>query len=207
MQKAEAEALFTLANIKVMKMEETLNQSLPRNFTEDQKRNPWWRADTLRGFVTVGYSDSFVIIFWNDTTIRQIVTQNAVDKSDYYVVARTLAKAVEYLSTLSRLFMLQSMFSRVEYGEELNKMCLSCGVWSDHSVDRSGRCTECHTSFMDRLVVNDKTTEPESPLKVHRKFIGADWGITSRTRENNPCAEIPLTVAENEGIVLSSNPE
>lgn len=95
-------ALFLLAGIKVIKFHQLENKYWPDAYVEERKRSPWWLAMTPAGPITIGRRKRVISIDWEDTALRTVVTEDAVTKGETYVHAYGYAKAVEYLTTLSR---------------------------------------------------------------------------------------------------------
>jgi hypothetical protein len=98
-----ATGILTLAGFTVTKMWELMNQYWPRTYLEDVVQNPWWLVRTKEissGLVMIGRRKSVFHLDWSDTAIRFIVTADDVTKSDTYVHAWTIAKAVEYMANL-----------------------------------------------------------------------------------------------------------
>lgn len=98
----QAAALFLLAGIKVSKFHQLENKYWPDAYVEERKRSPWWLAMTPAGPITIGWRKRVISIDWQDTALRTVVTEDEVTKGDTYVHAYCYAKAVEYLTTLSR---------------------------------------------------------------------------------------------------------
>jgi hypothetical protein len=102
MDKQQALGLFALAHIPVIKIWERPNQYWPDTYVEARKQHPWWLVQTSRGMVELGWRKRVISIDWADTDVRQVLTEDEVTKDQTMVHAYSYAKAVEYLSVLSK---------------------------------------------------------------------------------------------------------
>lgn len=95
-----AKALFLLAGIEARKFHQLANKYWPDadGYAEVRRENPWWLVETPYGLVEIGWRKRVISIDWNDTPVREIVTEDDVTKDATMVHAWSYAKAVEYLS-------------------------------------------------------------------------------------------------------------
>lgn len=66
--------------------------------------SPWWLVKTQIGLIEIGWLERVINIDWSETPIRKIITEDIVTKSETFVHAWDLGKAVEYLQNLSDHF-------------------------------------------------------------------------------------------------------
>lgn len=107
MKKQEAISLFTLAGIEVLNTKPLpdgygYTPDDPRYF-EMPPRCAWWFVKTCAGWVEIGWRKRVISINWQDTHVRQVITEDDVTKEDTYVHAYDFGKALEYLMKLAPL--------------------------------------------------------------------------------------------------------
>lgn len=148
MKREEAEAMFILAGIKILEIEQHQNQYYPLRFVQDRLDNPWWHVKTTKGWILFGWRKRVISFHWEGTPIRQIITQDDVTKNYVCVHAWSYAKAVEYLTTFARIMQIQIMNANLVDGIEQNTLCLTCGIWNAKVRSSEGRCEECHLDYL-----------------------------------------------------------
>lgn len=92
-------ALFTVADITIVRTHEMLNQYWRAN----DVMGAWWLVETLYGSIRIGWRKRVIEIDWSGTPLRQIVTEDQTTKEPMLVHAWGYLKAIEYLATLRRL--------------------------------------------------------------------------------------------------------
>ena len=106
MKRKEAEALFTLAGIPVLK-----TKPLPDGYDYDPDdsryfekppRCVWWFVKTPKGWIEIGWRKRVISIDWEDTPIRKIVTEDSTTKGETYVHAWDTEAALKYLKELAK---------------------------------------------------------------------------------------------------------
>jgi len=95
--KAEIEAIFTLADIKVIRVWE-----LPNGYTRESK-TPWFLVRTPYGLIQIGWRKRVLAIDWIDTGVLGRVTSDDVTQDSTSVHAWTVEKAVEYMKDWKKL--------------------------------------------------------------------------------------------------------
>lgn len=100
MTKEQMQALFLLAGINVLTYWELPNNYWPDSYVELRKNSPWWLVKTAKGMVRIGWRKRVISIHWEDTTIRQVITEDEVTKDETMVHAWSYLKALEYLTKL-----------------------------------------------------------------------------------------------------------
>lgn len=95
----EVQALFTLANIPINKSYELKNKYWPDSYVSTDS---WWLVTTPYGNIEIGWRKRVLSIDWSETKLRYIITQDQVTKEETMVHAWSYAKAVEYLTVLSK---------------------------------------------------------------------------------------------------------
>lgn len=98
--RSEVESILTLAGLKPDRMWELANGYWPLAPSYDDVRYPWWLAQTSIGLIRMGWRKRVISIEWDATPHRHTVTSDEVTKDDTSVHAHSVAKAVEYLTTL-----------------------------------------------------------------------------------------------------------
>lgn len=91
-------AMFTLANIDVLGVEEIDNEYSPSLIDT----TPWFKVLTPIGTIKLGNRKRVINIDWTDTSVRTVVTTDHVTKSETNVHAWTVGKAVDYLTLLQQ---------------------------------------------------------------------------------------------------------
>lgn len=94
------DALFLLAGIDVLRKYEIPNGYWPEAYTGMRKRHPWRLMVTPIGEVVVGWRKRVISIDWSATSVRAIVTDDNVTKSDTHVHAYGYVDALRYLHAL-----------------------------------------------------------------------------------------------------------
>lgn len=96
----ELRGLFYMAGISIIgKPRPILN-----GYWNEPNAYPWWFVKTARGYIELGWRKRVIEINWSDTDVRGVVTADEVTKDDIGVHAYSMAKAVEYMTELGRLF-------------------------------------------------------------------------------------------------------
>ncbi len=98
--RAEAESICTLAGLPPERMWELANGYWPLAPQYDEARRPWWLVQTAIGLIRMGWRKRVMSIEWDATPHRCVVTIDNVTKDDTMVHASSVAKAVEYLTSL-----------------------------------------------------------------------------------------------------------
>jgi len=88
---------FELAEIKVKKY-----WLLENEYSKDIY-SPWILVDTDLGFIKIGWRNRVIMIDWEGTEIRKIISEDNVTKGKDYIHAWSYAKVVEYLARLKLL--------------------------------------------------------------------------------------------------------
>ena len=101
MKKDVVTSLFTLAGFKILNMWELKNKYWPDSYPDMILQNPWWLVKTEYGLIEIGPRKRVINIDWSDTSIRKVITEDDVTKSETMVHAYGLSKALEYLAKLS----------------------------------------------------------------------------------------------------------
>ena len=94
-------AVFTLAQIPVLGMQEIPNQYWPDHPSYDDVRTPWWLVRTSVGVIKIGMRKRVFSVNWKETPIRKVVTKDNVTKDEKMVHAWSTPKLVEYMMELS----------------------------------------------------------------------------------------------------------
>lgn len=100
LKKDDVVIVMRLAGLAVVHVWELTNQYWPENHDYDDVRTPWWLVMTDVGLIQIGRRKRVLSISWKATTVRGVVTDDAVTRGDDHVHAYTLLKAVEYLQRL-----------------------------------------------------------------------------------------------------------
>lgn len=100
MTEEQMRSIFEMAEIKVHKCWEMMNQYWPRPYQDMIVNNPWWLVRTDLGLIVIGPRKRVINIDWSDTGIKTNVTSDNVTCSETMVHAWTKEKAVEYLTNL-----------------------------------------------------------------------------------------------------------
>lgn len=97
-------SLFVVAGIPVTNVYETPNRYWPdtESYADVRKKNPWWVVFTPVGPILIGRRKRVTEVDWSGTSIRKVVTEDDVTKSETYVHAWTTPKLVEYLCALQQ---------------------------------------------------------------------------------------------------------
>jgi len=96
-------ALFQLAGFTVTHSWRLENCYWPvcDDYRELREANPWWLLLTKEaGLIEIGPRKRVISIDWRTTPVRALVTTDDTTKSEEYVHAWTLEKALEYLRAL-----------------------------------------------------------------------------------------------------------
>lgn len=101
MTKEQMQALFLLAGINILAYWELPNNYWPDSYVELRKNSPWWLVKTTKGMVRIGWRKRVISIHWEDTDIRQVITEDDVTKDETMVHAWSYLKALEYLTKLA----------------------------------------------------------------------------------------------------------
>jgi hypothetical protein len=108
MTEEEVRSVFTLAGINVVKLWKTDNQYQGSSYRTNPDIPPWWLVQTTVGIVVIGWRSRVIEIDWSDTDIyfndEKPITKDEVTKTNTYVHAYGLTKAVEYLTALRKEF-------------------------------------------------------------------------------------------------------
>jgi hypothetical protein len=112
MKQEEAQAIFTLAGIHVLRMEPLIDgygysPDDPRFYTT-VPRCVWWFVKTNCGWIKIGWRKRVINIDWSDTGIECDVTEDDVTKEKTMVHAYSTESAIQYLKVLA----IQSLFSK-----------------------------------------------------------------------------------------------
>ena len=102
MNEAQAQAIFLLAGITVVRAHKIENGYWPYACIEERKRSPWWLLETSIGIVIIGWRKRVISIDWTSVAVRLVITEDDVTKDETSVHAYSYAKAVEYLAKLAR---------------------------------------------------------------------------------------------------------
>jgi hypothetical protein len=100
---AQARAIFLLAGIEVMAIFKTENNYWPTSYVEERQASPWWLVKTSAGLVHIGWRKRVISINWEDTKVREVITEDEVTKEEHMVHAYNYAKAVEYMTRWRRI--------------------------------------------------------------------------------------------------------
>lgn len=90
--------IFALANIKIM----CEPMKLQNGYWSDGNAYPWWFVKVESGWIEIGWRKRVMSINWEHTPARVVVTEDEVTKGDDHVHAYSEAKAIEYLTALSK---------------------------------------------------------------------------------------------------------
>ena len=96
----EVESVLTLSGLKPSRMWELANGYWPLAPDYDSVRRPWWLVQTSIGLIRIGWRKRVMSIDWDATEVRAVVTREQVTKGETMVHAYSMAKAVEYLTSL-----------------------------------------------------------------------------------------------------------
>lgn len=113
MTKDEVISIFTLAGIEVLHCWEINNRYWGSSYRTNPDISSWWLAKTQVGIIEIGWRKRVISIHWEDTSIKQIVTEDDVTKDVSGVHAYSVPKAVEYLTELRKQFSTISKFSYI----------------------------------------------------------------------------------------------
>jgi len=104
MEKMDAQALFALAEIKILNMFEMVNPYWPRHpdYYKTIINSPWWLAQTKFGMIMIGWRKRVICINWENTNVHKEITADDVTKNDVMVHAWNKEKALEYLISLRK---------------------------------------------------------------------------------------------------------
>lgn len=105
MQVVDVAALFNLAGYEPTEFQKIENEYWPDhpNYDEMRKKYPWYLVSTEEGQIRIGWRKRVILIDWSKTNRRGSVTDDDVTKSDHMVHAWNLPKALEYLTAIRRL--------------------------------------------------------------------------------------------------------
>lgn len=93
-------ALFTLAKIPVLAHWELPNQYLPSVYVTSRLQSPWWLVKTPYGLLKIGRRKRVWSLHWDDTKLRNVITEDDTTKDRDMVHAWTEEKLLEYLKEL-----------------------------------------------------------------------------------------------------------
>ena len=93
-------ALFTLAKISVLAHWELPNQYLPSVYVTSRLKSPWWLVKTPYGLLKIGRRKRVWSLHWDDTKLRNVITEDNTTKDIDMVHAWTEEKLLEYLKEL-----------------------------------------------------------------------------------------------------------
>lgn len=119
MKEANVLAIFTLAGLEVLETTQIENGYWPGAYAELREANPWWKVLTPVGTIVIGKRKRVFNIDWTDTSVRAVVTDDHVTKSETNVHAWSVGKAVDYLAAL-RLRIDQAAAKAAEDAEHVN---------------------------------------------------------------------------------------
>ncbi len=106
MNSEKVKALFTLAGFEVLGITLCDGYSFhpdDERFYETLPRCVWWFVKTPIGWIEFGRRKRVFNIDWSDTSVRAVVTNDDVTKSETYVHAWSEEKALEYLKALKSI--------------------------------------------------------------------------------------------------------
>lgn len=101
--RAEVTSILTLAGLTPTRMWELANGYWPDHPEYDDVRRPWWLAQTSIGLIRIGRRKRVIMIDWEATDVRGIITDDDVTKDSDGVHAWSVEKAVEYVRRLATL--------------------------------------------------------------------------------------------------------
>lgn len=94
---AEVRAIFLLAGIEVLFVDEIANGYWPPVYTQ---RPPWFLVTTKYGVLKIGWRKRVLSVEWTRTKVRtKLTTEENVTTEPDYTHAWSFAKAVEYMTT------------------------------------------------------------------------------------------------------------
>lgn len=142
MTRETASAIFIASGIEILKIWEVPNQYWPRPVLKEKpldheialfvdyhrlrEQSPWWLIKTPFGMIEIGDRKRVIAIDWSDTRIVADVTADEVTKWNFGVHAWSNAKAVEYLSSFSRIAKERIMAESISSSAiEMHKTCIS----------------------------------------------------------------------------------
>ena len=94
--------LFEQCGIVVLGLMKISNQYWPDcdRYREIRDKNPWWIVQTKVGPIVFGHRKRVFEVDWNLSTVRLIVTEDEVTKSETLVHAYDLPHLAQYLTRL-----------------------------------------------------------------------------------------------------------
>lgn len=96
----EAESILKLAGFTINHTFELVNGYWPDSPQYDEVRKPWWLFLTDVGPIQLGWRKNVMHIDWSASNLHVVVTEDEVTKTERYVHAWKVEKAVEYLKVL-----------------------------------------------------------------------------------------------------------
>jgi hypothetical protein len=115
MSEDEVRSTFTLAGIEVLNLWKTDNQYQGVSYRTNPDIPPWWLVQTPVGMMILGWRSRVIEMDWENTPIRinqeHPLTKDDVTKTETYIHAYGLPKAVEYLTEFRKRFSSVSTYS------------------------------------------------------------------------------------------------
>jgi len=93
-------SFFLLAMINILDEPMKLQNQYWQGNDTTRYFHPWWFVKTAFGWIEIGWRKRVISIDWRHTTVRKVVTEDDVTKSETMVHAYSPAKVVEYLAAL-----------------------------------------------------------------------------------------------------------
>jgi hypothetical protein len=122
----QAQAIFLLAGITVVRAHKIENGYWPYAYLEERKRSPWWLLESNIGIVIIGWRKRVISIDWTSVAVRQVITEDDVTKDEMSVHAYSYAKAVEYLAKLARAHSVVLSTSTATIADPESVSCVHC---------------------------------------------------------------------------------